>query len=374
MIDVGAGKLPREQFSAGTITRSRIRALFILTSWLLVFTGFAKASGSVGTDGTVPKNQIIATVPVGIYPWGIAVSPDSSTVYVANLYPNTVTVIDAKNGYRSKATIKGLFGPSIVATNRDGTVLYVATAGTPGAVAVIDAARTSYPVLANITVGTYPEGMALSPNGKQLYVTNYGFQSFPGTVSVISTETNQVTATIVTHGNPFLVFFISNGEQADVLNAAGTGFLQFVNSVTGAVSSSVGAGGVVNSPAGMVADQSGGTVYMADYENSVVVAKGNDGTVQKTILTASSPYSAVTLGQPALTPNGKYLYVPRQYDGATSTPVDDVVMIETGTGHIASQSISVGGDPLWAQAAPDGKTLYVGNIGNNTVTVVDISP
>jgi YVTN family beta-propeller protein len=97
------------------------------------------------------KNTVTATIPVGTFPWGVAVSPDGSKVYVSNLQataiPSTVSVIDT-------------------ATNK---------------------------VIAAIPVGIYPEGMAVTPDGSKVYVAQ---NTRPGTVSVIDTATNTVTAAI----------------------------------------------------------------------------------------------------------------------------------------------------------------------------------
>ena len=41
------------------------------------------------------SNTVIATVPVGDFPAGAAVSPDGAFVYVANVNGHTVSVIDA---------------------------------------------------------------------------------------------------------------------------------------------------------------------------------------------------------------------------------------------------------------------------------------
>ena len=51
---------------------------------------------------------------------------------------------------------------------------------------------TTNAVTATITVGGEPEGVAVSPDGSKVYVAN----SNSDTVSVISTATNRVTATI----------------------------------------------------------------------------------------------------------------------------------------------------------------------------------
>ena len=82
---------------------------------------------------------------VGKRPYGIAVSPDGSKVYVTNEYSNTVSVIDT-------------------ATNT---------------------------VTATVPVESYPSGVAVSPDGTRVYVVNEG-----GTVSVIDTVTNTVTAIV----------------------------------------------------------------------------------------------------------------------------------------------------------------------------------
>src|SRR5262249_57229025 len=48
--------------------------------------------GTVSVIDTT-SNTVAATIPVGSAPFGVAVSPDGSTVYVANEFDNTVSVI-----------------------------------------------------------------------------------------------------------------------------------------------------------------------------------------------------------------------------------------------------------------------------------------
>src|SRR5262249_15833411 len=47
--------------------------------------------GTVSVIDTT-SNTVAATIPVGSAPFGVAVSPDGSTVYVANEFDNTVSV------------------------------------------------------------------------------------------------------------------------------------------------------------------------------------------------------------------------------------------------------------------------------------------
>ena len=67
-------------------------------------------------------------VPVGIFPAGAAVHPDSSRVYVTNNSSATVSVIaTATNAV--VATVPVGLGPTGVAVSPDGAHLYVANAG-----------------------------------------------------------------------------------------------------------------------------------------------------------------------------------------------------------------------------------------------------
>ena len=72
----------------------------------------------------IANNNVTATVPVGINPNGVAVSPDGKKVYVANFFSNTTSVIDSTNNN----------------------------------------------VIATVPVGGWPFGVAVSPDGKKTYV------------------------------------------------------------------------------------------------------------------------------------------------------------------------------------------------------------
>jgi YVTN family beta-propeller protein len=102
-------------------------------------------------------NTVTAAVNVGTDPWGIAVNPAGTKVYVANLGNlsvdgNTVSVIDT-------------------ATNK---------------------------VTATVKVGNGPIGVAVNPAGTKVYVTNNDDE----TVSVIDTATNKIIATVPVGNSP----------------------------------------------------------------------------------------------------------------------------------------------------------------------------
>jgi YVTN family beta-propeller protein len=99
------------------------------------------------------------------------------------------------------ATVVAGIATGGVAVTPDGKHVYVANGSnvsvieTTGNTAVIDTASNM--VVATVTVGFNPIAVAITPDGKRAYVAN---SSSPGTVSVIDTASNIVVAT-VTVGN-----------------------------------------------------------------------------------------------------------------------------------------------------------------------------
>jgi YVTN family beta-propeller protein len=143
--------------------------------------------------------------------------------YVTNVLDGTVSVVDTATPAVVATIPVGSF-PSAVAVTPDGKHVYVANRGTgavPGAVSVID--TSSNAVVATVPVGINPTGVAITPDGTHAYVTNANLNSGArGTVSVISTATNKVVATIPAGINPFGIAITPDGKRAYVTNEAGT--------------------------------------------------------------------------------------------------------------------------------------------------------
>jgi len=107
---------------------------------------------------------------------------------------NTVSVIATATNTVT-ATIAVGIGPIGVAVSPDGSTVYVTNRD--NTVSVIAAASNT--VIATIPVGSQPIGVAVTPDGSTVYVAN----SLSNTVSVIAAATNTVTATIPVGGTPF---------------------------------------------------------------------------------------------------------------------------------------------------------------------------
>jgi DNA-binding beta-propeller fold protein YncE len=124
----------------------------------------------------------------------------------------------------------------------------------------------------------------------------------------------------------------------------------------------------------MTSDATGSTLYITNQFSYVIVRDLKDGKVTKEFLVAPDIATNMYLGQPAVTPNGKYLYVPFAYNNSTGQNQDQVQMFDVATGKAVGTPITVGNRPFWAQMAPNGDTLYVANGEDDTVTVIDTTP
>jgi YVTN family beta-propeller protein len=156
------------------------------------------------------STTVVATIPVGTHPRGLAGTPDGKQVWVANMNSSSISVIDASS-LKVTATIPlPASQPYGIDITPDGTTAYVASGTTPGAVYAVDVARQT--VTSTISVGGRPFKLAVSPDGAQVYVTN----NADGTVSVIDVLTNTVIQTITVGAAAFGVAFAPNGTRVYV--------------------------------------------------------------------------------------------------------------------------------------------------------------
>jgi YVTN family beta-propeller protein len=160
----------------------------------------ANAEGSTISVIATNNNTVVATIPVGAIPIGVAATPDGTRAYVTNQNSDTVSVIDTASN-KVVATIPVGQLPDGVAISSDENppsehddrrrqpLAYV-TNDRDNTVSVIDTASNK--VVATIPVGQSPTAVAVTRDGAHAYVTNLT----DGTVSVIDTDSNTVIATI----------------------------------------------------------------------------------------------------------------------------------------------------------------------------------
>ena len=136
-------------------------------------------------------NTVVDTVPIGVFPVGVAVTPNQSLVFAVNNVSNTVSVIETVTNTVVKTI--GISGarPEGIAITPDGALAYV-TQTTLDSVVVISTVAP-YVIVDTIQVSSGPIDVAFTPDGSLAYVSNQ--QS--GTVSVIDTATNSVVDSVM---------------------------------------------------------------------------------------------------------------------------------------------------------------------------------
>ena len=119
----------------------------------------------------VATNIVVKTIPVGLQPRPLAVSPNGAWVYVANFgtNPSTVSVIDTASD-TVVATITAGTAPTRMGFSLDSTVAYAINEGSNN-INVIDTA-TQTVVGPPIATGAAPRGCGATPDGKYGVVCN----------------------------------------------------------------------------------------------------------------------------------------------------------------------------------------------------------
>ena len=165
-----------------------------------------------GDDGVSAQALTRFTGPTSSQP--LALSADDGLLAVANPDNNSVSIFDTRTAANTRvAQVAVGTEPNGVAVSPDGTRVYVANT-VSGTITVlsVDRASSAYGLtVLTIPVGTEPYGLALTPSGKKLYVANARSNS----VSVIDTSTNLVVKTISDAGIEPRGIAITNGGGDD---------------------------------------------------------------------------------------------------------------------------------------------------------------
>jgi YVTN family beta-propeller protein len=322
---------------------------------LVLLIGFLLTSGLAQAQ---VNSRVIATIPVGSFPDGIVVSPDSSTVYVSDEFTDTVSVIDGVTNTLT-ATIPVGPVPGSLAITPDGLTLYVLLQGIDGVQVINTATKTAGTVFG---AGVTATQLAVSPDGKYLYsISQSG-------IEIVSTITNTFVAEIMTGSNPaYEIVFSREGNYAYALCAlnfgaeASDGILQ-INTET--LQQDQLLWGKLNDANNITLRPGRDTLYIgtltASGTGAIEVYK-----ISKNKILRSIPVPQLGGIQAAITPDGKYLYYP---------DAGDVYVIKNTNHKVIGSPIPIGTDVLEVAIAPNGQHAYAISSGNSggIVSVIDI--
>ncbi|RZK35331.1 MAG: YncE family protein, partial [Pedobacter sp.] len=134
----------------------------------------------------INTNNIVARIPVGEGPTGVAVSPDGTRVYVANYDSHNVSVIDALEN-KVIATIQLNNALGSIRVSPDGKKIYVVDLS--GKLITIDALTNTRTASLSVPASTY--SMSISRDGSKIFVPN----AYGNDLHVINTSTNTIETT-----------------------------------------------------------------------------------------------------------------------------------------------------------------------------------
>ncbi len=312
----------------------------------------------------------VPTIPVGGTPFDAALTPDGKYLYVANF--ENISVIDTATNKVATSIVTEKF-PMGIAITPDGKYAYVTHSNADSPIVSLISTETNT-VVATIALEHSPdEGIAITHDGKYVYMTTWEG------VMVISTETNKVTEyidiaplnpdwtdpdtgiTFPSTSDPRCVAFSLDDKYAYV----GTSDLRCIvidvstNKIVKTIELESGINNMVFAPDGK-------HLYATTGLDKILIIDTAANAVTAT-LTGFGSHQSI-----AITSDSKYAYVPNFWNNT-------VLVLNTATNTV-DKAITVGPDPRGIVFTPDGKHAYVtcdtdgsGAYDTGTVWVLSIS-
>ena len=287
-----------------------------------------------------------------------SLSPGSSYAWTTLVCGGGVAAIDTSSYEWVSAKVSET-NPYGIAATPDGSKLYVSQSGT-NVVSSFDVAdlisATAKVTGTPIVVGVYPHGVAVSPDGARVYVANTGPDNGGAaqseTVSVIKVSTDTVTGSITVGSSPQMLAVSPDSRRLYVTCAEG---LYVADTASGrahlGTRHCAQAHGVAVTPNGQA-------VFVADTTHDRVLVLDRTGRkVVHVVRVGSCPWDV------AFTPDGTAAYVTNAND-------DTVSVIDT-TARRVTDTISVGRIPTGISA--NGSSMWVTGNVSSTVSVIDTS-
>ncbi|MGH8688535.1 MAG: cytochrome b/b6 domain-containing protein [Burkholderiales bacterium] len=293
-----------------------------------------------------PRHKLSSTLVLCAFVMVSASAIAAPTAFVANEIAGTISMIDTGRD-EVFGEIRAGSRPRGMAVSLDGKWLYVSEQ--PNLLFILDVEKRA--VHAKIELGESPEGVSLSPDGKWVVaaveVSNW--------VAFVDTQSGKLVFTVKTLGkNPEHAAFSPDGrwvyasaEDADSVDVIDVAARRQVATIQ-----------VARRPRGIAFTPDGRRAYVACELDSTVFAID---VAARTVL-ARIPAGDFSNGV-AMRPDGARVFVSNGRAGTVS-------VIDTASNKIVA-TVAAGKRPWNMDMTPDGKKLYVANGRSNSVSVID---
>jgi YVTN family beta-propeller protein len=317
------------------------------------------------------SNSVITAIPAGLAPIAAVVTPDGRHVYVNSV--QGIMIIDTSTNTVVGPLIPGIgesvFRPCLAITP-DGSQIYFTAADGSSRVFVISTASNTR--IATLSVPSGPVGIAVTPDGSSAFVT----KEQGNAVGIIDTATNTVEATSIPVGAiPTAVAVTPDGAFVYVVNLvtfSGNGTVSVISTATNAVVATVPVGSVPDgiAMANMSTPFSNLTIKGLTVNQNGFAENGSFslGAGSTGIDLAHQPFTVIVDGFSLTIPGGSFKQVGGNmhfvFNGTINGAPVSVNLIATGgTSTDFKFSLSVTGVDLTGQPNPATVGL---NIGSNT--------
>ncbi len=284
-------------------------------------------------------------------------------------YSNGVSIINGSSNKVIRNITALPKSPSFLAVTPNGKELYVGSSADSGSGIVSSVSVTnlsSYKVIKNISVASNMQGLAVTPNGKYVYISNSNNDS----VQIISTSTNSVVAAISVPCSPQNIAITPNGRYAYVINCIGSdgSNVSIIDTASNTIIKSTGnLSALVGEPfypTGITMTPNGKYAYISTESQYIPILNASSGAFLGYINTSIGNFGTCDANSMVITPDSRYGYV-------TCGP-ETVAKINLSTGTFI-KNITVG-DPQGPMAiSQNGKYIYVTSYSPNLISVIATS-
>jgi DNA-binding beta-propeller fold protein YncE len=339
------------------------------------------AAISLPSSSVYAAGHLSAVIPTpGLEPDGLVVSHDGDVLYgVVNDAVFNVSLIVINTQFNSITTVTPLFvfgtatrsfeGIQIV-ENAAEQLVFVLNFGTPSVDVIDEATNAQIASFLSPNLGPDPTSIAVTPDGKELWIANSGTGANNGLVQVVDSDPTsgnfgKAIAAINLGGSPNTVVFNSTGTIAYVLNGGGPGWVDSINvSTFDVIKNNIALkNGNINfaNPLAMAIAKDNKSLFIANGLATllqVTVPKGLVPNIAQMFTLDNPGLGFQQQGQVVRSPGGATVYV-----AATG---DESVRFANTTTFLSGKPIFLpaGAVPYFMALSPNGKTLYVSNFNN----------